>query len=463
MKKTFTLLLLLFTSLTVFSQDISGAWTGSLDIQGNKLYLIFNIKNNSGSYSATLDSPSQGAKDIPVTRVSFIDSKLIMEIDGPQITYEGVYTNAAFKGTFKQSGFELPMDLSKDMPVMNRPQEPKGPFPYYSEDVTFTNKKENFILAGTLTLPQKEGNFPVVVLISGSGPQDRNSEIFGHKSFWVIADYLTRKGIAVLRVDDRGIGQSKGDRSKSTTKDFATDTQAAVEYLKTRKEINIKKIGLIGHSEGGLIAPMIAAENPKDIAFIVLMAGSGTPGKEVLLEQNNLIGKASGMSEEELAAAYKTNKSIYDILQPNADSNNLKKQLHQLLKVNFDSAPENEKPSEKEQNEIINGQIAVLTSPWYMYFINYDPAIVLKNVKCPVLVLNGDQDFQVSAQTNVSAIKNALEKSGNKKVTSHIFPKMNHLFQECKTCTLAEYGLLEQTIAPEVLQEISQWITNQVK
>lgn len=463
MKKTFTLLLLLFTSLTVFSQDISGAWTGSLDIQGNKLYLIFNIKNNGGSYSATLDSPSQGAKDIPVTRVSFIDSKLIMEIDGPQITYEGVYTNAAFKGTFKQSGFELPMDLSKDMPVMNRPQEPKGPFPYYSEDVTFTNKKENFILAGTLTLPQKEGNFPVVVLISGSGPQDRNSEIFGHKSFWVIADYLTRKGIAVLRVDDRGVGQSKGDRSKATTKDFATDTQAAVEYLKTRKEINIKKIGLIGHSEGGLIAPMIAAENPKDIAFIVLMAGSGTPGKEVLLEQNNLIGKASGMSEEELAAAYKTNKSIYDILQPNADSNNLKKQLHQLLKVNFDSAPENEKPSEKEQDEIINGQIAVLTSPWYMYFINYDPAIVLKNVKCPVLVLNGDQDFQVSAQTNVSAIKNALEKSGNKKVTSYIFPKMNHLFQECKTCTLAEYGLLEQTIAPEVLQEISQWITNQVK
>jgi alpha-beta hydrolase superfamily lysophospholipase len=460
MKKVLSLLCFL-TFFTTFAQNITGAWNGILDVHGNKLYLVFNIQKNGDVYSATLDSPLQGAKDIPVDRVSFLNNELKLELLGPKIVYTGKLENNEFIGNFVQSDFTFPMNLSQEAHKINRPQEPKAPFPYLSEDVTFKNTKENFELAGTLTLPQKTGKFPAVILISGSGQQDRNSEIYGHKSFWVIADYLTRNGIAVLRVDDRGMGQSKGELFYATSKNFADDVSAAVNYLKSRKEINTKKIGLIGHSEGGVIAPMVAVSQPKDIAFMVLMATSGVPGDEVILEQSRLIGKKSGMTDDQITKAMMLNKSIYDILKKPIDVNEKRNQIYVILNDSFNSSTNDFKPSETEQATLINEQIGILTSEWYMFFINHDPRTTLKNVKCPILILNGDKDLQVPATINVQAIKNTLEQSGNKNVTTKIFPNMNHLFQECTTCAIEEYSALEQTIAPKVLEEIQKWIAIQ--
>ena len=458
MTKLFSTLLLL-VSFASFSQDITGQWVGGIDIQGNKLNLIFNIEKSGESYTATMDSPEQNVQGIPINTVSFQKRNVKMTIEVAGIEYNG--TLNAFNeiiGTFSQSGATFPLNLSRKK---KKPQEPTE-FNYYVENVTFQNKKDNITLGGTLTLPSKEGKFPVVVLISGSGAQNRDSELLGHKPFLLIADYLTKKGIGVLRFDDRGVGESGGDRNSSTIKDFATDVSAAVEYLKTRKETNLKKIGLIGHSEGGVIAPMVAA-GTKDISYIVLLAGTGIPGDELLMQQTYLIGKASGMSEEELKQAADENTKVYSIIKTENNPDIVKQKLTAIVQESFDKLPADQKPSQEEINSVISQQVGMATSPWFHHFITYDPALILKDVKCPVLVLNGEKDVQVPSKANTLAIKNALEKGGNKKVTVVEFPNMNHLFQECTTCTIDEYEKIEQTFSPIALKQISDWIAIQVK
>jgi len=461
MKKLFITLLLL-VSVTSFSQDIAGQWFGSIDVQGTKLDLVFNIIKTGDTYTATMDSPEQNVQGIPINTVSFQNPAVKMGIEMAGIEYNGTL-NASNEiiGTFSQEGAAFPLDLSKIKTVKRKPQEPTE-FNYYIENVTFQNKKDNISLGGTLTLPSKEGKFPVVVLISGSGAQNRDSELLGHKSFLLIADYLTKKGIGVLRFDDRGVGESKGDRSVATTKDFATDVSAAVEYLKTRKEINTKKIGLIGHSEGGMIAPMVAA-NSKDISYIVLLAGTGIPGDELLMQQTYLVGKAAGMSEEDLQTASTANAKMYNIMKKEKNLEEAKKQLTAVLQASFDELPADQKPPQAEIGGIITQQLAVIASPWFQYFVSYDPSLILKDVKCPVLVLNGEKDVQVPSKINTQAIKNALEKGGNKKVTVVEFPNTNHLFQECITCSVDEYEKIEQTFSPIALKQISDWIAVQVK
>ena len=451
--------LMLFITLTSFSQDITGKWTGSLDIQGTKLNLVFNIDKSGENYTATMDSPEQNVQGIPITTVTFQKPTVKMTIEMAGVEYNGTL-NASDEiiGNFSQAGTTFPLNLSKKK---RKPQEPIE-FNYYTENVTFQNKKDNISLGGTLTLPSKEGKFPVVVLISGSGAQNRDSELLGHKSFLVIADYLTKKGIGVLRFDDRGVGESKGDRNTSTTKDFATDVSAAVEYLKTRKEINIKKIGLIGHSEGGLIAPMVAA-NSKDISYIVLLAGSGIPGDELLLQQTYLIGKDNGLSEEELKETVTANAKVYDIIKTEKNLEVAKQKLTAIVQASFDDLPADQKLPQDQIDSIITQQVAMVISPWFQYFVSYNPSLILKDVKCPVLVLNGEKDVQVPSKANTQAIKNALEKGGNKKVTVVEFPNTNHLFQECTTCTIEEYEKIEQTFSPIVLKQISDWIAVQIK
>jgi len=270
---------------TIVGQEITGEWNGVLNIQGTQLRVVFNIKKTDSGYISTMDSPDQGAKDIPVATTTFEDPILKIKATAIGATYNGKLADGIITGTFVQRGMSLPLILSRDKvekQVLKRPQEPKAPFPYYSEEVVFKNDKADITLAGTLTLPKKEGKFPVVILITGSGPQDRNEELMGHKPFLVIADYFTKKGIAVLRYDDRGFGKSTGNFKTATSNDFALDVESAVAYLKTRKEIDKNKIGLIGHSEGGIIAPMVAAKS-KDVDFIVLLAGTGIPGDELLL------------------------------------------------------------------------------------------------------------------------------------------------------------------------------------
>lgn len=461
MKKLFTTLLL-FVAITSFSQDITGQWFGSIDVQGTKLNLIFNINKTGDNYTATMDSPDQKVQDIPMNTISFQNPTLKMGIEMAGIEYNGTLNvSNEIIGTFSQGGAIFPLNLSKQKVLKRKPQEPTE-FNYYIENVTFQNKKDNISLGGTLTLPTKEGKFPVVVLISGSGAQNRDSELLGHKSFLLIADYLTKRGIGVLRFDDRGVGESTGDRNTANTKDFATDVTAAVEYLKARKEINLKKIGLIGHSEGGIIAPMVAA-NSKDISYIILLAGTGIPGDELLIQQTYLVGKAAGMSEEDLKEANISNAKIYNIMKTEKNLDAAKKQLTIIIQASFDELPANQKPSQDEINSVITQQIAVIASPWFQYFVSYDPSLILKDVKCPVLVLNGEKDIQVPSKINTQAIKNALEKGGNKKVTVVEFPNTNHLFQECVTCSVDEYEKLEQTFSPIALKQIADWIGIQVK
>ena len=466
MKKLIIIILTSLTTLSTYAQDITGQWNGVLKVQGIQLRVVFNINENENVYSSTMDSPDQGAKGIPVTSTSFENSILKLVVSNAGIEYEGVLGNDHIVvGNFKQAGQTFPMNLSKEIVEKEkiiRPQEPTKPYSYYSEDITFENNKAGIILAGTLTLPSKNGLFPVVVLISGSGPQNRDEELLGHKPFLILSDYLTKNGIAVLRFDDRGTALSNGDFKTATSIDFSTDVEAGVQYLKTRKEINNNKIGLIGHSEGGIIAPMVASRS-NDISFIVLLAGTGIPGDQLLLLQQKLIGKALGISEDDLLKNEITNKKAFEIVNKSTNSEQLKSDLSNYIKQTFKDNPNAEIPEGMSEEDFVQLQINQITSPWMQYFIKYDPAPTLEKVKCPVLAINGEKDLQVPPKENLEAIKKALEKGGNKNVTTKELPKLNHLFQECETGSPNEYTIIEQTFSPIALTEILNWIRKQVE
>ena len=460
------ILILFFTSINIFAQDITGQWYGLLKISGIELRLVLNIAKTDSGYVSTLDSPDQKATNIPVTATSYINPVLKFAVSNLKVTYEGtVNKDKIIVGTFTQSGHSVPLNLSRektDKVEKVKYQEPKKPYPYYSEEVQFENKVAKITLAGTLTLPQKEGKFPVVVLISGSGPQNRDEEMLGHKPFLVLSDYLTKNGIAVLRYDDRGVALSKGDFKSATSKDFATDVEAAIAFLRTRNEINLNSIGLIGHSEGGIIAPMVAGKDPA-ISFIVLMAGTGIPGGQLLLLQQQLIGKDAGVSDADLQKNKVVNKGAFDIITKYNNEANLKADLTNYIQKTIKDIPAALRAKGVSDEDLVNGQVEQLTMPWTTYFIKYNPAIILQKIKCPVLAINGANDLQVPAKINLEAIKAALLKGGNKNVTTMEFPNLNHLFQESKTGSPSEYANIDQTISPLVLEEIAKWILKQVK
>ncbi len=466
MKKTIVILFAILTSLSIYAQDISGKWNGILKVQGIQLRLVFNITQTDKGYSSTMDSPDQGAQGIPVTSTSYENSILKLEISSAGIQYEGTLNKEnVFVGTFKQAGQSYLLNLTKEKVEKEkviRPQEPTKPYPYYSEDIKFENTKDKIVLAGTLSLPEKDGNFPAVILISGSGPQNRDEELLGHKPFLILADHLTKNGIAVLRFDDRGTAESTGDFKTATSLDFARDVEFAVKYLQTRKEINKNQIGLIGHSEGGIIAPMVAAKS-KDINFIVLLAGTGIRGDQLLLLQQELIGKASGISDTVLQKVKAINKGAFEILLKSNNPDSLEIELTNYIKQAIKDNPESEKPAGMSEEDYVKLQVNQLTSPWMNYFIKYDPAPILEKVKCPVLAINGEKDLQVPAKVNLEAIEKALEKGGNKNITTKELPNLNHLFQECETGLPGEYATIEQTFSPIALAEISNWILKQVK
>ncbi len=466
MTKNLLICLLLISTTLIFGQDITGEWNGVLKVQGMQLRLVFHVSKTVAGYTATMDSPDQGAKDIPMSKTSYENSVLKIEMAAAQIEYSGKPDSInQIVGIFKQAGQTFPMNLSRktiEKVVQKRPQEPVKPYPYYSEEVTFENSKDKITLAGTLTLPKKEGKFPVVILITGSGPQNRDEELMGHKPFLVLSDYLTRKGIGVLRYDDRGTNASTGDFTKATTNDFATDVVAAINYLKTRKDIELKNIGLIGHSGGGIIAPMVSV-NCKDVAFIVLMAGTGILGGEILLHQQELIGRDGGMTEEDIKKTLHYNKVIFKLINNSTDSAKLRIELTDYIKLNIKDFPEMEIPKDASESSIINRQLAQLTSPWMQNFIKHNPAPMLEKVKCPVLAIIGSKDMEVPAKENLPAIEKALKKSGNKKYTVNEMSGLNHLFQECKTGMPKEYSEIEQTISPVALETISNWIKKVIK
>ena len=465
MKTISILLFTIFISLTLQAQDITGQWHGVLKVQGTQLRLVFNVSKAENGFTSTMDSPDQGAKGIPATKTSFESPKIKFEVSNAMIQYDGELQGNEIIGTFKQGGQVFPMNLSRkviEKEIAKRPQEPVKPYSYYSEDVIFQNTTANISLAGTLTLPKKEGNFPVVVLISGSGPQNRDEELAGHKPFLIISDHLTKNGIAVLRYDDRGVGQSKGDFNAATSADFATDVESAIAYLKTRKEINKKKIGLVGHSEGGLIAPMVASRS-KDVSFIVLLAGTGIQGDQLLLLQQNLIAKANGASDTEINKSLAINAKIFELVLKSNDNQKLKIDVKNEIIEAIKIDPTTTIPNGMTQEQFITLQVNQITSPWMTYFIKYDPATALEKVNCPVLAVNGEKDLQVPPKENLNAIKNALLKGGNKNVTTIELPNLNHLFQESTTGSPNEYATIEQTFAPIALDEITKWIVKQTK
>ncbi len=464
MKKIITLVTLFITA-GLFAQDITGSWYGMLTFPGGKLRMNIHIKQAENGYTITMDSPDQGATGIPTEKAKFENNTLSFAIPAIGGDYKGTYENNGFTGTFTQNNYPLQLNLGREEIKAEkpaRPQEPAKPYPYYSEEVTFKNEKAGITLSGTLTMPKKEGNFPAVVLISGSGPQNRDEELLGHKPFLVLADHLTKNGIAVLRYDDRGVADSGGKFEDATTEDFATDAVAAFTYLQSLPSINKRKIGLIGHSEGGTIAPMVASKN-SDVAFIVLMAGTAIPGDELMMLQNYLLGKANGMPEEELTKLGNINRKIYDVIKEEKDEQALKTKLQNMFNTELKPLFISKGIPADQVTQYINMQVAELSSPWYANFIRYNPAAALEKVQCPILAINGDKDLQVAAIANLDAVKRAAAKSGNKNVTTKQLSGLNHLFQESTTGAPSEYGTITQTIAPTALNEISGWIIKQVK
>lgn len=437
--------------------DIDGTWAGVLDTGTAKLRIVFHITNTADGLSATMDSPDQGANGLPVTAVTRNASALKLELKQAGAAFEGKLDEAltTIDGTWSQGGSSAPLILkrAKDADAAQverrRPQTPVKPYPYREEDVSYPNKAASITLAGALTIPPGTGPFPAVLLIAGSGRNDRDESLpmFGHSPFLVLSDYLTRKGIVVLRADKRGVGKSGGDYSTATTSDFASDAEAGVAYLVTRPEVDRRKIGLIGHSEGGVIAPIVAAADPT-VAFIVLMAGSGVPGIDIIVEQTLLIAEASGQSHEEAEKGAAEERKILTMVEQEKDDAVLAKKLREVL---GDKIPE----------ATLNNQIKALSSPWYREFIQYDPATALRKVTCPVLALIGEKDLQVPPDQNLPAIRKALEAGGNKNFEVEELPGLNHLFQPAKTGSPAEYGDIELTISPVALEKISSWILKQ--
>ncbi len=461
-----TLLAFVTGAAGVFAQSAApdtflGFWMGDLKAGAVTLRIGFTVNASDGALSATMDSPDQGVKGVPVSRVDIQADSIVLEVKSAAGSYAGKISadGRSIDGIWSQGGAKFPVLLKKldAAPVLDRPQEPKPPFPYSSIDVTFTDKKANVDLAGTLTIPQGAGPFPAVVLVTGSGPQNRNEELMGHKPFLVIADYLSRNGIAVLRYDKRGIGASKGDFASATTFDFADDAEAAFTFLAARKEVDAKRVGIAGHSEGGVIAPIVAARNPA-VTFIVLLAGPGLPGHKLLEAQGSALARASGMDENTVAQSAQLNQKLYAIALKTGNADAL---IAEAKKTYLDALDADTSLSQAQKDDAkanAAGTVAPLFTPWYRAFLALDPAVYLSKVRVPVLALNGSRDLQVPADPDLSAIETALKAAGNTSDTLVKLEGLNHLFQHAATGLPDEYGKITETFAPEALAAMRDWI-----
>ena len=405
------LLLLSVTSYGATAGNIEGTWHGTLKLNAMKLSIVMHFSDN----ACTLDSPDQGAKGIKGEVREITAEKVDVAFPTLNATYTGMLKDGKIEGTFTQMGYKLPLVLEEGQPVRIRPQTPQPPFPYQTEEVSFVNTEDSASLAGTLTYPvgyNSKRKVPVVIMVTGSGLQNRDEELFEHKPFLVIADFLARNGIASLRYDDRGTGLSTGDIESVTTEGFCRDAAAGIAFL--RKTGHFSKIGVLGHSEGGSIAFMLAAQKKCD--FIVSMAGPGLRGDSIIVEQTNELLRQQG--------------------QP-ATMTVRQMRLTMLLQK---------------------------TNPWYDYFVDFDPAPVIKQIKCPALFLNGDKDSQVMAASNIPVIRALLSDNEKHQLPDNqvikVYPGLNHLFQHCTTGMPAEYGSIEETISEEVLHDIAEWIKN---
>jgi hypothetical protein len=393
---------------------------------------------------------------------------LVLDVSSFGLVFEGKASAdfSTIQGRLKVGDEVLPLDLrrSSGVPEAARPQDPRKPYPFEEIEVEIPNHEAGLRLSGTLTMPPGPGPFPAAILISGSGPHDRNSTISGHRTFLVLADNLTRRGIAVLRYDDRGTARSQGDFHKSTTADFASDAQAAWKFLQNDTRIDGGKIGLIGHSEGGVIAPMVAAKN-KDIAFLVLLAGTGIPGERLALIQAEEISRSRGAGEEAIRKQTRMNERLFEVFKARENPETAEAEMRRIITEALAGMSETEKKelNVDEPSLIQNMKGYLADYPWARYVLAFDPASALRETRCPVLTLNGDKDTQVTADINLAAIEKALQEGGNRRGEIRKLPGLNHLFQTAQTGHPREYGRLDETIAPAVLNLIGNWIQKTTK
>ena len=453
------IVLVLGISASYAEDRVAGHWEGHIEIPGQPIAVKVNLAIDESDWRGTIDIPAQGAKGLPLSEIHVAEEgegmRVTFSIRGVpgNPTFDGTLQGGVINGTFSQGGVTFGFRLSREIvsgPV--RPQEPKPPFPYQIEEVKFQNGPIN--LAGTLTLPPGNGPFPAVLLISGSGLQDRDETVFGHKPFWVLADHLSRTGIAVLRVDDPGIGKSAPHPEPPTTADFATDVEAGVTFLK--RDDRIGTVGLIGHSEGGIIAAIVASRRD-DIGFVVLMAGPGVPGAELLFKQNERIFDGMGIVGERKETLLTLLDRLFTTLTSDMTEDEMRQQVDEIVRKQFEI---NGVPPAQQDETQVQAAVEQVLNPWMRYFLAFDPRPALEATRVPVLALNGELDVQVDAEQNLTAIDAALEKGGNHNVTLHRLPKHNHLFQRAKTGLVNEYAVIEETLSPEVLDLIRDWVVS---
>ncbi len=434
----------------------AGHWEGSIEIPNAPLAVKVDLAQADDVWTGTIDIPAQSAVGLPLADLR-IDGETvefaIADVPGNP-TFRGRGSDAGIAGTFSQGGVDFPFALTRNAVAgPSRPQTPKPPFPYSSEDAAFTNGDVR--LAGTLTVPAGEPPFPAVLLVSGSGLQNRDQELFGHKPFWVLADHLSRAGIAVLRVDDAGAGESSAHPQPPTTADFAADASAAVEHLK--KDARISNIGLLGHSEGGAIATLLASRRD-DVAFAVLLAAPGVEGAALMRKQNERIFAAVGIVGERRDALLKLLDELFAALVSDQSDAQLRPQVESVVRRQMAA---NGIAAEQQDDAQVQAAVASALNPWMRHFLRLDPRPALLATKVPVLALNGALDVQVDAEQNLGAIRDALREGGNDNATVRSLPGLNHLFQQAQTGLIDEYVRIEETISPEVLDLIRDWMLAQ--
>ena len=449
--RSLLLILFLLPSL-IFGQELLGDWSGILRVQGKEIPLVFHFTKEGSIYAGTMDSPSQGATGLTCKEVTIVNGDVFVDIQTIGASYKGELKGDSIFGYFVQSGYKFPLDLVKgelEQVEAVRPQTPKPKFNYLIEEVKFFNAEDSIWLAGTLTKPKEGGDFPVVVLSSGSGPQDRNSEIFDHKSFWVIADYLTINGIAVLRFDDRGVGQSEGDYKTSGLEDFARDVTSAVNFAKTLDGLDSNNVTVVGHSEGACLAIMTA--HATQLASVVMLAGMAIPGDEIMLLQKKKLESGMGLDEASIANGQQMMSGAYDIIK---NSGLVGEELKDTLRNYFRGIY-----GPLTDSTVIEGVIKPLSLIEITDIIKFNPEEYFKGLNCPLLAVYGEKDFQVPAKENSKALKSSMKRN---KIKGEIvlIDDANHLFQTSETGLLDEYSQIEETISPEALSLLLKWLNS---
>ncbi|OON71141.1 hypothetical protein B0919_00540 [Hymenobacter sp. CRA2] len=437
---------------------LTGDWQGALQVMGTEIPLVFHLRQQpDNQYTGTMDSPKQQAFGLPLAAVTVRVDSVVLRLSQPAAQFAGRLSadGKQLSGAWQQAGRSVPLTLTHQAagtasPAVRRPQDPQPPFPYRAEDVSFANAAAGIKLGGTVTVPAGKGPFPAVVLLTGSGAQDRDETIFGHRPFRLLADYLTRRGFVVLRYDDRGVGHSGGTAATFTITDGVTDAQAAMAYLRSRSDVKGSQIGLLGHSEGAMIG-LTAAASATSPAFLISLAGPAVRGLESILRQAEDLGRAAGIPAEQLAANKAVNQQVYMTVLSTPDNAQAQTHVVALLQQAGLSAAQAQQ------------QAALMVGPGYRQLLSFDPQPLLTKVKCPVLALNGSKDLQVAASVNIPAWEKGVRAGGNQDVTAQELPGLNHLFQTANTGLSQEYGQIEETFAPSALAVIGDWLARHVK